>query len=61
MKIIFTDEHHFQDFWNVDDIAGSEKLMLGYKQTASRSHDFRVNTIIYTLLQTDQSTSWKVN
>ena len=30
-KIIFTNEHHFYDFWSVNAITRSKKLTLGYK------------------------------
>lgn len=35
-KIILTEQHHFCDFWGINEIAGSKKLMVGYKQATLR-------------------------
>lgn len=46
-RVIFTDEHHFNDFWSVNEIARSRKLTLCYKHTPQQSHDFIINTTKY--------------
>lgn len=43
-KMTFTNEDRFYDFLSINAIAISKKIMLGYKRTTLRSHDFNVTT-----------------
>ena len=46
-KIIFTNEHHFDDFWRVNETSRSKKLtLLGYKRTALQLHDSKSPTLV---------------
>ena len=43
-KIFVTDEHRFCDFWGINEIVGSKKLMLGYKWTTlQKLRDLNLN------------------
>ncbi len=42
---IFTNEHNFYAFWNLNTTARSKKLSVGYKQTTPQLHGFDITDI----------------